>query len=70
MTEFTLTILRDFIKSGYQYIIYKNMEHFALLAPGMSAPNSIEDGYVLSIDDEQVWEMSGGVNEFSFYVLL
>jgi hypothetical protein len=70
MTEFTLTTLEHYINLGYSHILYYNMEHFAILIPCHSEPETNESSYALTITDEQVHQMACGDDQFSFYVLL
>lgn len=70
MTEFRYSILEHFITLGYKYILYYNMEHFGLLVPCYSMPQTNESSYYLEITDKQVTQMAYGEDEFSFYVLL
>ena len=70
MIDFNDTLLYSFLLSGYKYILYYNLEHFAIIVPCNGELETGDNSYVLPIEDEQVYEMADGVDEFSFYVLL
>ena len=70
MMDFNDTLLYSFLLSGYKYILYYNLEHFAIVVPCNEELETSDDSYMLPIEDEQVYEMAYGVDKFSFYVLL
>jgi hypothetical protein len=70
MIDFNDTLLCSFLLSGYKYILYYHLDHFAVIVPCNEKLETGENSYVLPIEDEQVYEMADGVDEFSFYVLL
>ena len=70
MMDFNDTLLYSFLLSGYKYILYYNLEHFAIVVPCNEELETGDDSYMLPIEDEQVYEMAYGVDKFSFYVLL
>jgi hypothetical protein len=70
MVEFNFVILSSFMISGYKFVGYRSLEHFAILTPCMEEGEAGENVYVIPINDEQAYEMAGGLTEFSFYVLL
>lgn len=70
MVEFNHMIHWSFLLSGFKYILYHNLDHFAIVVPCNKEIQVDEDSYLLPIEDEQVYEMANGVEEFSFYVLL
>jgi hypothetical protein len=55
--------------SGYRYLLYYDLDHFALIVPLEKEYETDEEGYIIPIQDEQVMEMARGINEHSFYVL-
>ena len=70
MIDFNHTHLCSFMASGYKYILYYGLDHFAIVVPCNEEIPTGDNSYILPIDDEQVFEMARGVDEFSFYVLL
>jgi hypothetical protein len=44
------------------------MEHFGLVVPLREICETSEASYIVSINDELLVEMAGGVDEFSIYV--
>lgn len=70
MTDFNDTLLYAFQLSGYKYLLYYNLDHFAIVVPCNEEVETNDNSYMLPIGDEQVYEMANGVAEFSFYVLL
>ena len=70
MTDFNLTILTSFLLSGYRFMSYQSFDNFAFVAPCLDDAQVSEPIYIIPINDEQVFEMAKGVNEFSFYVSL
>jgi hypothetical protein len=70
MMDFNDTLLYSFLLSGYKYIWYYNLDHFAIIVPCNEVLQTGDSSYMLPIEDEQVYEMAYGVDEFSFYVLL
>ena len=68
--NFNDTILYSFLFAGYKYILYHTFDHFAILVPIKEELSTGESSYMLPIEDEQVYEMAHGVDDFSFYVLL
>ena len=70
MMDFNDTILYSFLLSGYKYILYYNLEHFAIVVPCSEELETGDNSYMLPIEDELVYEMAYGVDKFSFYVLL
>lgn len=70
MTDFDEAILGSYLVSGYKYILYYNLDHFAILAPCDREIETGDNAYLLPINDEQVFEMANGVEDFSFYVQL
>lgn len=69
MEEFTVATLNHFKDSGYRFVLYYNMEHFAVLVPLYKEEEMIGGSYLIPIDEEQVLEMAQGVDGFCFYVL-
>lgn len=70
MTDFNDTVLCSFLLSGYKYILYYNLDHFAIIVPSHQELEPNDNSFMLPINDEQVYEMANGVDEFSCYVLL
>jgi len=70
MTDFNFAILGNYVALGYQYVIYHNLDHFAILVPCNQEIEMEDNTYTIPITDEQVFEMAFGVDEFSFYVFL
>ena len=70
MTDFNFVILSSYMLSGYKFMAYHRFEHFAIVAPCLAESEVGENAYIIPINDEQVFEMANGINEFSFYVLL
>lgn len=69
MLDFNSTILNSFKVSGYKFILYHSLDHFALIAPLKEECPTGESAYIIPILDEQASEMASGVDQFSFYVL-
>lgn len=70
MMDFNDTLLYSFLLSGYKYILYYNLDHFAIVVPCNEELETGDNSYMLPIEDEQVYEIAYGVDKFSFYVLL
>lgn len=68
MEEFSLAILERLTAKGYRFLLYHNMEHFGLISPIFEEIQTGEGSYVIPIDDQQTFEMAGGVDGFSFYI--
>ena len=69
MVDFSYAILDSFKVSGYKFILYYQLDHFALIVPMREECEPSESAYVIPIQDEQALEMASGVDQFYFYVL-
>ncbi|HEY5824221.1 MAG TPA: hypothetical protein VIT44_07650 [Cyclobacteriaceae bacterium] len=69
MSELQPSHIQSWVNDGYKFLLYHNMEHFALITPLMEVVPTNESTYTIPIDDDQAYEMAMGVNEFYFYVL-
>ena len=69
MLDFNLAILNSFKVSGYRFILYHYLDHFALIAPMKEECEPNDSAYIIPIQDEQAFEMASGVDQISFYVL-
>lgn len=69
MAELNHPILHSFMLSGFNFLLFYHLEHFALIVPLRDECETNESSYVIPINDEQAYEMASGVDEFSFYVL-
>lgn len=69
MIDFNYNTLHAFKTSGYRFLLYYCLDHFALIVPLREEFPMEGEGYIIPIHDEQVNEMAFGVDEFSFYVL-
>jgi len=70
MTDFNVPILTSFMISGYKFILYHSFGHFAIIRPCRDEVEAGDNSYIIPIQDEEVYDMACGVDEFSFYVLL
>ena len=69
MQDFNDSTLRSFMLTGYKYLLYYDLDHFALVVPLEKEYETNEQGYIIPIQDEQAFEMASGVDQISFYVL-
>jgi hypothetical protein len=69
MKDFNDSILHSLMLSGYRYLLYYDLDHFALIVPLEREYETDEEGYIIPIQDEQAFEMASGVDQISFYVL-
>lgn len=69
MQELNHRILHYFITAGYKFLLYYNLDHFALIVPMMEECETNESSYLIPIRDQQAQEMALGIDEFPFYVL-
>jgi hypothetical protein len=69
LEEFTKSMLQKIVAEGYRFLLYTNLEHFAIITPLRYESNTNENSYIISIEDEQCEEMANGIEDFSFYVL-
>jgi hypothetical protein len=69
MSELNKPMLESFMLSGFNFLLYYNLDHFALIVPLKDECETNDNSYIIPIADEQAFEIASGVDQFSFYVL-